>query len=420
MHQAFQTLDQLPIGATAVVHHVGCDRPVARRLMEMGLLPGTKVETVRRAPLGDPLEIRLRGYLLSLRVADAAQIQLVPEARVDLVDEAGIGTSFHFPPHEALSATPTDRVPTVLVAGNANSGKTTIFNALTGARAQVSNYPGVTVTRSSRRVPLSNGSLVEIVDLPGAYSLSANSPDEQVAVDEVLGRRGKVPDAIIVVVDAGAMERGFYLVLQIAETGVPVIVALNMLDEASAGGIDFDPHRLSDWLGATVVPTVASRGEGLDELRNAISVTTGLAPRVDSAWTGLPALVETEVATVTQALTEANFGHTPAARRSWALWSLLSLDAPDGDATELPDTVHQTVRSIQADATEAQRNLDREIIGARYRWIETVAADVRTQAREDTRKWTSRIDGILTHRVYGLAVFAGVMAILFEGLFTWS
>lgn len=425
MHQGLQTLDQLPIGATAVVHHVGCDRPVARRLMEMGLLPGTRVETVRRAPLGDPLKIRLRGYLLSLRLAEAAQIQLVPEARVDLVDEAGVGTNFRFAAHDLLSTTPADRVPTVLVAGNANSGKTTIFNALTGARAQVSNYPGVTVTRSSRRVPLSNGSLIEIVDLPGTYSLSANSPDEQVAVDEVLGRRAAVPDAVIVVVDAGAMERGLYLVLQIAETGVPVIVALNMLDEASAAGIDFDPSRLSDWLGATVVPTVASRGEGLDELRNAISVTTGLAPRADSAWTGLPSLVEAEVATVTHALAEANFGHSPATRRSWALWSLLSLDAADDDAgdsaaTGLPNTVHQTVRTIQADATEAQRNLDREIIGARYRWIETVASDVQTQAREDTRKWTGRIDGVLTHRVYGLAVFAVVMAALFEALFTWS
>ena len=433
MHQGLRTLDLLPIGTSAVVHHVGCDRPVARRLMEMGLLPGTRIETVRRAPLGDPLKIRLRGYLLSLRLADAAHIQLVPEGRADklpVVARAGNGdTPYRFAPHDTHDAhdatgvngaAPATHTPRVLVAGNANSGKTTVFNALTGARAQVSNYPGVTVTRSARRVTLPNGAPVEIVDLPGTYSLSAHSPDEQVAVDEVLGRHGDPPDAVIVVVDSGALERGLYLVLQIAETGVPVIVALNMIDEATAGGADLDAAGLGVWLGATVVPTVASKGIGLDELRAAIGTTIGLAPRDDYAWTGLPAQVEREVGTVTRALSEARFGKTAASRRSWALWSLLSLETDDGAAIGLPASVRQTVQAIQQGAVDAQRSLDHEIIAARYRWIETVVADIRTVSREDTRRWTDRIDGVLTQRVYGMAAFAVVMAVLFEALFTWS
>ena len=387
----------------------------------MGLLPGTPIETVRRAPLGDPLKIRLRGYLLSLRLADAAHVELVPEGRADIVEEAGNGgTPYRFAAHNATTTARTERAPRVLVAGNANSGKTTVFNALTGARAQVSNYPGVTVTRSSRRIALPDGSPVEIVDLPGTYSLSAHSPDEQVAVDEVLGRRGDPPDAVIVVVDSGALERGLYLVLQIAETGVPVIVALNMIDEASAGGADLDAAQLGVWLGAAVVPTVASKGVGLDELRAAIGTTIGLAPRDDYAWTGLPAQVEREVATVTQALSEAGFGATAAKRRSWALWSLLSLETDDGAATGLPASVRQTVHTIQQGAVDAQRSLDHEIIASRYRWIEAVVADIRTVSREDTRKWTDRIDGILTQRVSGLMAFAVVMAVLFEALFTWS
>jgi ferrous iron transport protein B len=420
VHQGLRTLDQLPIGSGAVVHHVGCDRPVARRLMEMGLLPGTPIETVRRAPLGDPLEIRLRGYLLSLRLADAALIQLVPDGRVDLVDQAGGAPNFQFtanPPHADRTAA---QVPTVLLAGNANSGKTTIFNALTGARAQVGNYPGVTVTRSSRRITLPSGAPVEVVDLPGTYSLSANSPDEQVAANEVLGRRGDPPDAVVVVVDAGAVERGLYLVLQIVETGVPVVVALNMIDEASAGGVDFDTTRLGRWLGATVVSTVASRGRGLDELRRAVDTALTLAPRGDAAWQGLPDRTEQDVASVCDTLRDAAFGRTPAVRRAWALWSLLSLEHDDDDATGLPDPVRRETQAIHEGATQAQRNLHQEIIAARYRWIETVAADVRTQAREDTRRWTERLDGILIHRVYGVAVFAVVMALLFEALFTWS
>ncbi|MDA1094779.1 MAG: ferrous iron transport protein B [Acidobacteria bacterium] len=420
MHKGLGTLDQLPIGSSAVVHHVGCDRPVARRLMEMGLLPGTPIEAVRRAPLGDPLEIRLRGYLLSLRLADAALIQLVPEGRADLVDQPGNAPTFQFAAHPALADRPAARVPKVLLAGNANSGKTTIFNALTGARAQVSNYPGVTVTRSSRRITLPSGAPVEVVDLPGTYSLSANAPDEQVAANEVLGHRGDPPDAVVVVVDAGAVERGLYLVLQIVETGVPVVVVLNMIDEASAGGIDFDVDRLSQWLGATVVSTVASRGHGLDDVRRAIDTALTRAPRADAAWPGLSDRTEEDVAAVCSTLTDAGFGRTPAVRRAWALWSLLSLEHEDDAGTGLPDAVGQETQAIHERATEAQRNLHQEIIAARYQWIETVVADVRTQAREDTRKWTERLDRILIHRVYGVAVFAVVMAVLFEALFSWA
>jgi len=389
--------------------------------MEMGLLPGTKVETIRRAPLGDPLKIRLRGYLLSLRVADAARIQLVPEGQTNTGEEVEVqGKLRPFPAHEAQSPLLANKIPRVLLAGNANSGKTTVFNALTGARAQVSNYPGVTVTRAARQVTLPHGPKVEIVDLPGSYSLSANSPDEQVAVDEVLGRQGDQPDVVVVVVDSGALERGLYLVLQIIETGVPVVVALNMLDEASAGGADFKPDRLGNWLGATVVPMIASQGVGLDELRSAIGAAVNLAPHEDSAWTGLPQTIEDDVMTVTQALTEADFGTNPATRRAWALWSLLSLETDNGDAAVLPTSVRQAVNAIQRDARAAHRNLDHEIIRARYHWVEMVTTDVRAIVRSDTRKWTNRIDRVLTHRVYGLLTFAIVMAVLFEALFTWS
>ena len=212
LHQGFHTLDQLPIGESAVVDQVGGGREVSRRLMEMGLVTETRVEAIRKAPLGDPLKIRLRGYLLSLRRADAAAITLRPEAVAEVpTPEASAAQAFHFPAHPHRTSPETARVPTVLVAGNANSGKTTVFNALTGSRAQVGNYPGVTVTRSSRRVVLPDGASAEIVDLPGTYSLTAHSPDEQVAVSAVNGRYGDRPDAVLVVLDAGALERGLYL-----------------------------------------------------------------------------------------------------------------------------------------------------------------------------------------------------------------
>ena len=227
----------------------------------------------------------------------------------------------------------------VLVAGNANSGKTTVFNALTGARAHVTNYPGVTVTRSSRRVTLPDAARAEIVDLPGTYSLTAQSPDEQVAVDAVNGRRGDLPDAVVVVVDAGALERGLYLVLQIIETGVPVIVALNMLDEASAAGVQYDAARLEQWLGATVVPTVASKGQGIDELRRAIATAVTMESRGETLWSGFPETVQADVMSVEQALAGSGFARTPAVARSWAIWSLLSLEHDDATGSGLPTSV---------------------------------------------------------------------------------
>ena len=396
--------------------------------MEMGLLPGTRIEMVRRAPFGDPLEIRLRGYLLSLRRSEASGVALRPETHVpDGEDGAGAvaagaaaGEATRFPQHPRREQPSGARLPRVLVAGNPNSGKTTIFNALTGARARVGNYPGVTVARASRRIELPNGAPAELVDLPGAYSLSTHSPDEQVAVDEILGRRGDPPDAVVVVVDAGAIERGLYLALQVVETGVPAVVALNMVDEAAAAGMVIDAERLSRWLGVPVVPTVAPAGTGLDALRSAIGDTIGRAPRSDAARDGLPATVEGAVAEVERSLANTRLARTPAARRSWAVWSLLSHESDEDDVEGLDRPVREAVDAVRRRAGEAGLDLYEALIAGRYRWIEAVVADVRKGAETAQRTWTDRIDGILTHRVYGTVAFAAVMALLFEALFSWS
>ena len=428
MHQALRSLDQLAIGDSAVVHRVACASRVGCRLMEMGLLPGTRIELVRRAPFGDPLEIRLRGYLLSLRRSEASGVQLVPEGQAldgDGAEAPAAATApavepGRFPAHEPRPDPSGARLPRVLVAGNPNAGKTTIFNALTGARARVGNYPGVTVARASRQITLPNGSPAELVDLPGAYSLSTHSPDEQVAVDQILGRRDDPPDVVVVVVDAGAIERGLYLALQIVETGVPVVVALNMVDEAAAAGMSIDAQRLSTWLGAPVVPTVAPAGTGLDALRVAIGDTIGVTPRADAFRNGLPAPVESAVADVEQALTGTQLARTPAARRSWAIWSLLSHESDEDDVEGLDQPVREAVDAARRDAAEAGVDLYEALIAARYRWIEAAVADVRQGAEVARRTWTDRIDGVLTHRLYGMAAFAAVMALLFEALFSWS
>src|SRR6478752_2433212 len=160
--------------------------------------------------------------------------------------------------------------PVILVAGNPNSGKSTLFNALTGAHVKVSNYPGVTVTRTTAVVQIPGFGPADLVDLPGTYSLSARSRDEQVAVDAVLGRVGQRPDAVLIVADATALARNLYFANEVLETGSKVVIALNMYDEARTGGIDIDVTQLAARLGAMVVPIVARTGEGLGALRGAL------------------------------------------------------------------------------------------------------------------------------------------------------
>ncbi|MDQ3036852.1 MAG: 50S ribosome-binding GTPase, partial [Myxococcota bacterium] len=165
--------------------------------------------------------------------------------------------------------------PMVVLAGNPNAGKTTLFNALTGARARTGNYPGVTVERRVGRVELEVASApsiaIDLVDLPGTYSLSARSPEEQVAVDALVPLAGPSADAVVVVCDSSALERHLYFAIQILETGVPVVLALNMMDDARAAGIDVDVAHLAQEIGADAVPIVARTGEGLGELRAAIA-----------------------------------------------------------------------------------------------------------------------------------------------------
>lgn len=302
--------------------------------------------------------------------------------------------------------------PRVHLVGNPNAGKTTLFNALAGTRARTGNYPGVTVERRAA-VWTVEGKALELVDLPGTYSLSARSPEEQIAVDALLREQ---PSVVVVVLDATSLQRSLYLALQVRETGLPTVVALNMMDEAKAAGIAIDVEVLAGELGAAVVPIVASRGEGLDALRR--EVLADLEGQARPA----PALAHDDATEAdlraVRAVAEETLGVSGDAARAWASWALLSVGAAD-ELRDVPPALRAVAEERQAAAEREGRDLDLALVTARYDFLDRLVTQAVRQARP-ARTLTDRIDAVLVHPVLGFVAFALVMYVVFEALFSWS
>ena len=264
-------LDTLEIGKDAVVASVASDDQALRQhILDMGLTPGTEVTMMKYAPMGDPLEIRLRGYELTLRKDDAARIELVGVHDTDTGPRtnAAIGMTEHpalgegtYSPRAAKTAVPEGAPLHFALAGNQNCGKTTLFNQLTGSNQHVGNFPGVTVDRKDGTIR--NHPEASVTDLPGIYSLSPYTGEEIVSRQFILDEH---PDAIIDIIDATNIERNLYLTLQLMELDRPMVIALNMMDEVTANGGAVDVNLLESLLGVPVVPISAARNEGIGEL----------------------------------------------------------------------------------------------------------------------------------------------------------
>ena len=262
-------LTEIKIGETAVITAVGGEGSLRQHFLDMGVIPGTRVTLVKLAPMGDPMQFTLHGYELSLRLADAEKIEAEPftekgggaERKKNKSRHPGLGEGGKFHPKGSGNPLPDGTTLTYALVGNQNSGKTTLFNQLTGSNQHFGNFPGVTVDRKDGVIKGHKNTL--ITDLPGIYSMSPYTGEEIVSRSFVLDEK---PKAIINIVDATNIERNLYLTMQLLEMDTPVVVALNIMDELTANGGSVDINTLEALLGVPVVPISAAKNQGVDEL----------------------------------------------------------------------------------------------------------------------------------------------------------
>ena len=264
------TLKELQIGKSAVVNTVGGSGALRQHFLDMGLIPGAEVTLIKLAPMGDPMELRIHGYELTLRLDDAAQIGITPtekapaaHAPVDdkMVDHPGLGEGGKYHIKKGENPLPEGKTLTFAPAGNQNCGKTTLFNQLTGSNQHVGNFPGVTVDRKSGAIK--GHPETEVTDLPGIYSMSPYSSEEIVTRQFIIGEK---PTGIINIVDATNIERNLYLTMQLMELDTPMVLALNMMDEVRGNGGTVRINKMEAMLGIPVIPISAAKNEGVDEL----------------------------------------------------------------------------------------------------------------------------------------------------------
>ena len=426
-HPSPHTLNDLKPGQSGTILSVGNQSgAVKRRLVDMGLTPGTQVTVTKIAPLGDPLEVSLRGYELSLRKADAAQIIMgqpkrqsssarnamtrhVPDpevARRQMEDHAHElevhGAAYDSSAHDS-------RPMRIALAGNPNCGKTTLFNALTGSNQYVGNWPGVTVEKKEGTAHLGDKTLT-VVDLPGIYSLSPYSMEEIVARDFIIG---EAPDCIIDIVDATNLERNLYLTVQLLELERPTVLALNFMDEVEKRGDRIDVDRLSKELGIPVVPITARTGEGLEKLLHTAhrQMHLGFTVEPDDLYDDYTHDIHHRMGELIHDYAYA--AHLPA---HWASIKLLEGDQVVQEALHLPASVQQQLDGIVAEYENSSDLGDREtlIADSRYQYIEkVVAASVTKGQKPGELTLTEKIDKVVTHRIFAIPLFLCTMLVMF-------
>lgn len=417
------TLRDLKAGESAVITKVGGEGELRQHFLDMGVIPGNTVTMKKLAPMGDPMELRIDSYELTLRLADAEKIEVLPVKDIDEtpcprveqlepIDHPGLGEGGKYHDRANEHPLPEGEKLTFALAGNQNSGKTTLFNQLTGSNQHVGNFPGVTVDRKSgviRGYPNT-----EVTDLPGIYSLSPYTSEEIVSRQFILNEK---PKAIINIEDATAIERNLYLTMQLLELDVPVVVAVNMMDEMRGNGGSIRINEMERLLGVPVVPISAAKNEGIEELvRHAVHIAKYQEKplvqdfcdvndhhgAVHRAMHGIMDLIEDHAARAGIPL-------------RFAASKLIEGDHLVIDALQLEENEKEMVEHI-VKQMEEERGLDRSaaIADMRFSFIRKLCAKTVVKPRESKeRQRSEKIDRILTGRYSAIPAFIVIMGLVF-------
>ena len=426
MEERKKTLEDLAPGQSGTILSIGNKSgTVKRRLVDMGLTPGTEVRVTKIAPLGDPVEVSLRGYELSLRKGDAAQIIMgqprprstgAARAAMTRRDPETARRQLRAHEHELEAhsgrydpAEHDRRTMRVALAGNPNCGKTTLFNALTGSNQYVGNWPGVTVEKKEGETRIGDRT-VTVVDLPGIYSLSPYSMEEIVARDFIIG---EAPDCVIDIVDATNLERNLYLTIQLLELERPTVVALNFMDEVEKRGDRIDVDRLSKELGVPVIPITARTGEGVEELMHTAhrQMHLGVTIEPDDLYDDYTHDIHHRMGELLH-----DYAYAADLPAHWASIKLLEGDAIVEKALNLPPDIRKRLDALVAEYENSSDLGDREtlIADSRYQYIQrVVAASVEKGGVPGELTFSEKIDKVVTHRVLAIPLFLCTMLIMF-------
>ena len=417
------TLKELQVGKTATILSVGGNGALRQHFLDMGLIQGTEVTIVKYAPMGDPVEIRIHGYELTIRLEDAGQIEITPahepshkkkEEKKNVMDaqHPGYGESGIFHEKKTENPLPEDTVLTFALVGNQNCGKTTLFNQLTGANQHVGNFPGVTVDRKDGVIK--GHANTRITDLPGIYSMSPYSSEEIVTREFLLQDK---PKGIIDIVDATNIERNLYLTMQLMELGIPMVVALNMMDEVRVNGGSIRVNELEAFLGVPVVPISAAKGEGIEELvEHALHVAKYQeAPKVVDFCSAEGE--ESAVHRCLHAIMHLIEDHTEKAGIPvrFAASKLAENDSLVLEKLNLSQNEKELLEHINLQMEE-ECKVDRSsaVAGMRFNYIQRACENTVLKPHESRERVRSRkIDQILTGKYTGIPAFIAIMGLVF-------
>lgn len=416
------TLKDLNIGETAVVGTVGGEGALRQHFLDMGLIPGEEVTLVKFAPMGDPMELSIHGYELTLRLDDAARIGVtlakapaVKKAAAESekpVEHPGLGEGGRYHTKKGENPLPDGTTLTFALAGNQNCGKTTLFNQLTGSNQHVGNFPGVTVDRKSGAIR--NNPNTEVTDLPGIYSMSPYTSEEIVTRQFIIGEK---PTGIINIVDATNIERNLYLTMQLMELDTPMVLALNMMDEMRGNGGTVRINKMEAMLGIPVVPISAAKNEGVDELvDHALHVAKyqerpgrmdfcGEADHGGAVHRCIHGIIHLIEDHAKAAGIPVRFAATKLVEGDQRIEAALKLDQNEKEMIE-----HIIVQM------EQERGLDRAaaIADMRFHFIHQLLEQTVVKPRQSKEQLRSaRIDRFLTGRYTAIPAFVGIMALVF-------